>query len=96
MRQGRDTRRAGLTFGRTPRRKVECEFMLPLKFDDEVAVTLTVEKVGTTSVTYSLTLERDEETAAKGQLVMVYIDPASGQSMELPEAVRTALAGGPG
>jgi acyl-CoA thioester hydrolase len=86
---------ADLTFGRTPRRKVECEFMIPLRFDDEIAVTLAVDKVGRTSVTYALSLERDGEAAARGSLVMVYIDPESQESMVLPEAVRTALAGGP-
>ena len=84
---------ADLTFGRTPRRKVECEFLIPLKFDDEIDVTLSVQKVGRTSVTYSLSLERAGEVAARGELVMVYIDPETEQAVELPEAVRTALAG---
>jgi acyl-CoA thioester hydrolase len=83
---------ADLTFGRTPRRKVECEFLIPLKFDDEVDVTLAVERVGRTSVTYALSLERDGEVAARGSLVMVYIDPATEQAVELPETVRRALS----
>jgi YbgC/YbaW family acyl-CoA thioester hydrolase len=83
---------ADLTFGRTPRRKVECEFLVPLKFDDEIDVTLSVEKVGRTSVTYALSLERDGEVAARGSLVMVYIDPGTEQAVELPEPVRRALS----
>jgi acyl-CoA thioester hydrolase len=67
--------------------------MIPLRFDDEIEVTLTIEKVGRTSVSYGLALERNGDVAARGALVMVYIDPETNQAVELPEAVRKALSG---
>lgn len=61
------------TFGHTPRRHVEAEFLAPLVFDDEVEVTLTVARVGTTSVTYETTVTHEGTLVATGTMTAVLV-----------------------
>lgn len=88
-------RRLGIidrTFGATPRVRVEFEFGAPLKFDAEVDVTLGVETIGTTSITYAVTVERDGESLASGKMVAVLIDPRSGAKKVWPDDMRQLLS----
>ena len=63
-----------LMFGFTPRRSVSAEFHRPVFFDDEVTITFTVDQVGRTSATYSITVSVGDELAAEGRLVAVLVD----------------------
>ena len=65
---------SNLMFGYTPRRSVSAEFHRPLFFDDEVAITFTVESVGRSSATYLVTASTDDGLAAEGRLVVVLVD----------------------
>jgi YbgC/YbaW family acyl-CoA thioester hydrolase len=61
------------TFGHTPRRHLEAEFLLPLRFDDLVDVELTVAKVGRSSVTYETIVTRDGELVARSTMTGVLV-----------------------
>lgn len=61
------------TFGHTPRRHLEAEFLLPLRFDDLVEVELTVAKVGRSSVTYDTTVTHGGELAARASMTAVLV-----------------------
>ena len=60
------------TFGATPRVNIDFDFGVPLRFDDEVDVTLTVAAMGETSLTYQVSVDRDGETLAAGKMVVSY------------------------
>jgi acyl-CoA thioester hydrolase len=67
-------------------------FLAPLRFDEEFDLTAAVTRFGETSMTTSLTAERDGVVAAEGELRHVFVDPASGEKRGIPEDVRTGLA----
>jgi YbgC/YbaW family acyl-CoA thioester hydrolase len=82
------------TFGATPRVAVEFEFRSPLYFDDLVDTTITVARVGETSVTYDIEVRRDDEVAVTGRVVTVFTDRETGAKKPWPEDVRRALEAG--
>jgi YbgC/YbaW family acyl-CoA thioester hydrolase len=69
-------RRLGIvdrTFGHTPRRHLEAEFLLPLRFDDAVDVELEVTSLGRSSVTYTATVRHDGAIAARATMTSVLV-----------------------
>ena len=49
-------------------------------------------RLGRTSMTSELAIERGDETAAEGELRHVFVDPEDFGKREMPAAVRAALA----
>lgn len=82
---------ADLTFGATPRVRVAFEFQEPLRFDDEADITIMVAKLGETSIDYLISIEKDEQIVASGQIVAVLIDRDSGQKRAWPAELRNVL-----
>lgn len=80
------------TFGATPRVVVEFEFRSPLRFEDVVDVTITVAKLGRSSITYLIEVRKGETVAASGRMVAVFIDRESGLKRTWPDEIRLALA----
>ena len=70
-----------------------CRFHKSLTFPDVVDVGLRVRKLGSSSVTYEIGLFRqgDDDPAATGHFVHVWVDRATGRPTPVPPAVRTAL-----
>jgi acyl-CoA thioester hydrolase len=81
-----------LLFGYTPRRSVSAEFHRPVFFDDELTVRFTVESVGRTSATYSITVSVGDELAAEGRLVAVLVDD-EGRPRPWPDEAAALLRG---
>ena len=79
------------TFGATPRVNIDFNFGAPLRFDDEVDVTLVVASMGETSITYRVSVDRDGETLAAGKMVAVLIDASSGAKKPWPDDMRRLL-----
>jgi acyl-CoA thioester hydrolase len=63
------------------------------RFDDELEISATVTRLGSTSVTTAFTIERsaDGELLTEGELRHVFVDPADFTKSAMPERVRTAL-----
>ena len=70
-----------------------CRFHKSLTFPDVVDVGLRVSKLGSSSVTYEIGLFRqgDDDPAATGHFVHVWVDRATGRPTPVPSVVRTAL-----
>jgi acyl-CoA thioester hydrolase len=62
------------------------------RFDDEIDVVIGVERLGDTSLTCALRIERGDEVLVEGALRQVCIDPATKRKKTLPDDVRAALA----
>jgi acyl-CoA thioester hydrolase len=64
------------------------------RFDDEIDVAATITRLGTTSMTTELSVERvaDGELLAQGELRHVFVDPHSFEKREMPGSVRAGLA----
>jgi acyl-CoA thioester hydrolase len=75
---------------RYPRRHVEAEYLQPISFDDELELELTVEKIGTSSISFSWIARRADETVARGTQTVVHVSE-NGRPAPLPDAVRQRL-----
>jgi acyl-CoA thioester hydrolase len=82
----------GETFGRTPRVRTEFDFKGAVRFDDPVDITLTVDRLGETSIGYAIEVASDSEPIVLGRLIAVFIDPDTGQKRSWPDHIRRALA----
>jgi acyl-CoA thioester hydrolase len=80
-------------WGDYPRRAVEAEYLAVLRFEDEFEVELTVDKVGTSSITYRWEIRRlDGEVCIRGRHTAVHVD-ADGRPAPLSSVARSALTG---
>jgi acyl-CoA thioester hydrolase len=63
------------------------------RFDDELEISATVTRLGSTSITTAFTIERsaDGELLTEGELRHVFVDPADFTKSAMPERVRAAL-----
>jgi acyl-CoA thioester hydrolase len=70
-----------------------CRYAKPIAFPDKVTAGLRVARLGTTSVRYEVGLFRGEEddAAAEGHFVHVYVDRASHRPTPLPDRLRNLL-----
>ncbi len=70
-----------------------CRYFKPVAFPDEIAAGIRVARIGTSSVHYEVGLFRgdDDEAAAEGYFVHVYVDRASRRPVPLPEPLRAVL-----
>jgi acyl-CoA thioester hydrolase len=71
-----------------------CHYFAPLTYPEPVTAALRVVHVGRSSVRYEVALfgEGSERAAAQGHFVHVYVDRETRRPVDLPPAVRRALA----
>lgn len=71
-----------------------CTFRKSLTFPEHVDAGMRVTHVGTSSVVYEIALFRvgDDEPAATGRFVHVWVDRATQRPARVPERIRAALA----
>ena len=74
--------------------ETRCNYFRPVTFPEVVHAGLRVAKLGNSSVRYEIGLFRndDDEAAAQGHFVHVYVDRATRRPAALPQAMRAALA----
>jgi acyl-CoA thioester hydrolase len=70
-----------------------CQFRRPVAYPDSISVGLRVSKLGNSSVTYELGIfrESEEEAAAHGQVVHVFVDRDQNCSVTMPAQIRHCL-----
>ncbi|HET9990797.1 MAG TPA: thioesterase family protein [Kofleriaceae bacterium] len=71
-----------------------CQFHAPLTYPDELVGAMRVTKLGTSSVTYEVTIAKAgaEQLAATASLTHVFVDRTSRRPTPIPEPIRAALA----
>jgi len=71
-----------------------CRYRRPVSFPTDIDAGLRVGRLGRTSVRYEIGLfpSGEEEAAAEGWFVHVFVDRATGRPAPIPERIRTALA----
>ena len=80
----------GSELTRFPRRRLEVDFLGPLRFGDEVVVEIAASAVGRTSVTYRWRVLRDGVSCVEGTTTCVHVDDA-GRPSPVPAELRAAL-----
>ncbi|MFD1811854.1 acyl-CoA thioesterase [Rhodococcus gannanensis] len=75
--------------------ETSCTYRSELSFPDDLRVGLAVDRLGRSSITYSLAIFRvagqDLEPAATGRFVHVYVDAETRRPVAVPEQVRAAV-----
>ncbi|HSK15061.1 MAG TPA: thioesterase family protein [Gaiellaceae bacterium] len=73
--------------------ETSCTYERPLAFPDRVTAGIRVARIGTSSVRYEVGIFRneDDESAAHGHFVHVYVDRADNRPRPLPALLRAAL-----
>jgi acyl-CoA thioester hydrolase len=66
-------------------------YRAPLRFDDEFEVHASVANLDETSLTTALTVTRDHERVAEGELRHAFIEAGGGPKTEIPAAIRRRL-----
>lgn len=75
-----------------PRVSASCNFRKPLRYDEEVDIDITVERIGVKAVTYQLTLRRGDEEIAVGRMKVaccLCFPDGTLESIEIPEDYRS-------
>lgn len=72
----------------------DCSYLLPLSYPGTVEVCLFAGHAGRSSLLtfYELRLQGDDRLYAKGSAKIVWINPVSGKSVNLPESLRQLVA----
>jgi acyl-CoA thioester hydrolase len=75
--------------------ETSCRYLGELRFPEEVAVGLALDRLGDRSVTYRLAVfgEREPSPAAVGRFVHVYVDRDTRRPVRVPDQVRQAVDG---
>jgi acyl-CoA thioester hydrolase len=73
--------------------ETRCSYFKPISYPDRVTAAVSVAHLGTSSVRYRVAVFRndDDDAAAQGHFVHVYVDRASSRPVPLPEVLREAL-----
>jgi YbgC/YbaW family acyl-CoA thioester hydrolase len=77
-----------------PRVSASCDFLSPARFGDELTITVAVEKLGRSSITYAFGFSKGAEGIARGKVTVVYCRVTPGQPLEaasLPDGLRAKL-----
>ena len=69
----------------------EANYLAPITVGDLLTITLTIEKLGTTSLTIAYSLHNEETLVGRAKTVHVTIDKTSRQKTPLPSSFRQAL-----
>ncbi|QBJ97917.1 acyl-CoA thioesterase [Rhodococcus sp. ABRD24] len=77
--------------------ETSCRFVRELSFPDQLHVGLAVDRLGPTSIGYSLAIFREDsagllELAATGQFVHAYVDPETRRPVPIPPEIRSAAS----
>ena len=77
-----------------PRVSAACDYARPARFGETIAITVTVEKVGRSSVTYRFDFTRGADSLAVGRITTVFVCKSAAQAMkslQIPDEIRTIL-----
>lgn len=73
-------------------RKIEVTYEAPCYYDEEIVVATKLARLGRSSLSFELQMCVGTRACASADIVWICVDKASGASLEIPEALRTALA----
>lgn len=74
-----------------PVARAEIDYLESIQVGDEVVIHLDA-AVGTTSITFSAVGRREGDAVFEAEVTAVFVETATGDSVSVPDAVRTRLA----
>jgi acyl-CoA thioester hydrolase len=77
--------------------EAKLKFLAPARFDDQIEVAITVERLGDTSMEVSALISGDGKELVVGELRYVFVDIESWKKTPIPDQIRATMAQfGPG
>ncbi|AKJ29536.1 YbgC/FadM family acyl-CoA thioesterase [Caldimonas brevitalea] len=73
-------------------KKASLEYHASARYDDHIDVAIRSQRLGNSSMLFTLAIFRLDELLVTGELVYVYADPKTQSSTRVPDALRDALA----
>jgi len=80
-----------------PRVSASCDFMRPVFFEDRLDISVTLEKIGRSSLTYLFDFHKSGEHIARGKITAVCCQEAADKKLkaiEIPASIREKLGAG--
>jgi YbgC/YbaW family acyl-CoA thioester hydrolase len=77
-----------------PRVAAACDYLKPIRFEDVIDIAVTVDRLGTKSVTYAFEFSHNGEAVARGKVTAVCCrvrEDRSIESVEIPASLRERL-----
>ena len=73
--------------------QVNVTYHQPLRYTDELWIGVRIARLGSSSITWSLAIFRNDEAepASTGEIVWVYVEMAKGKATPIPETLRSRL-----
>jgi len=71
--------------------EAKVRYLAPLRFDEEFDLVLTLPRIGETSTTTAVAMERDGETVAEVELRHVVVDLETRRKAPIPDSLRAGL-----
>jgi acyl-CoA thioester hydrolase len=71
--------------------EARARFLSPARFDDEIDVACTIERLGTTSMAIRLDVTRDGEQLIEGHMRYVFVDAGTTAKRAIPAETRAVL-----
>lgn len=75
-----------------PRVHVECDFLLPIVYDDLIEIEVCLTKLGRSSIRLDMQGFKEKQVAAQGHIVIVCMDKKTQKAIPLPPELRGRLA----
>jgi acyl-CoA thioester hydrolase len=72
--------------------EASARYFAPARFDEEIEIAMSYERLGTTSTVSRFDATRDGERLVEGRLVHVFVDPATMAKQPIPAWAREGLA----
>jgi acyl-CoA thioester hydrolase len=69
----------------------QCRYLAPAAYPEELEATLSVAKIGRSSVRYEIQIARGDVRLAEGYFVHVFVDRAGRRPVAIPDRIRAAL-----
>jgi acyl-CoA thioester hydrolase len=78
-------------YGRLPRVRIEADFVRALRFRDVVDIEISVESIGSSSITYAFEMRSGGEVAVRGKAVAALLSETGGTPVPWSEEYRSLL-----
>ncbi len=69
--------------GGFPKVHVGCDYLRPLRFEDQISIQLTLAKLSSKSLHWGFEISVNDKLSAKGELITAHVD-ATGNPCEIP------------
>jgi YbgC/YbaW family acyl-CoA thioester hydrolase len=74
-----------------PRVHVECDYRGAIRYDDQLAIDVSVGRIGGASIQLKFRVLKDETEVARGNVVIASMDLATQRAVAVPAAIRMKL-----